>query len=404
MNIVFDLGTFLAGMMVPFWGVVGSVFGIVFTLVANPLLYKYGYLSNWKPGMGFIDTMFQNTVDFYMSFGIGLTLAVTVMSFGVFFKYLFANSTTNPKVMEVKLGDNWLTRWKDGWRTFSTNNVERGDFSLWISALIYVVSSASWIILGVWLVRGYPWMIFTVYALVYTPLISYTTAKLEGICGRSVDIPYLKELTIIGSGYKGLDIWFIPIPMHNMGTQTVGFRVLELCGTKIISQIKTLILVTPIVVIASLAASQVLWQMAPIPSDAYPFTEKMWELSLKNWCLTMSATMEGGSMFLEALRLKYILWGLGSGSLVFMVLSALGMPVTLVYGAVWGLAQNTPGAMLWMLCGALVGRFYFKRKFKDLWLKYMSIILAGFGCGMGLVAMVAMAFTIISKMLSPTVF
>jgi hypothetical protein len=192
--------------------------------------------------------------------------------------------------------------------------------------------------------------------------------------------------------------------MHNMGTQTVGFRVLELCGTKIISQIKTLILVTPIVVIASLAASQVLWQMAPIPSDAYPFTEKMWELSLKNWCLTMSATMEGGSMFLEALRLKYILWGLGSGSLVFMVLSALGMPVTLVYGAVWGLAQNTPGAMLWMLCGALVGRFYFKRKFKDLWLKYMSIILAGFGCGMGLVAMVAMAFTIISKMLSPTVF
>jgi hypothetical protein len=57
-----------------------------------------------------------------------------------------------------------------------------------------------------------------------------------------------------------------------------------------------------------------------------------------------------------------------------------------------------------MMCGAFVGKFYFKRKFKNMWLKYMAVILAGFGCGMGLISMVAMAFTIMTKILKPTMF
>jgi len=87
-----------------------------------------------------------------------------------------------------------------------------------------------------------------------------------------------------------------------------------------------------------------------------------------------------------------------------VILTALGMPVMLIYGAVWGLAQSSPGAILWQMCGAFVARFYFKRKFKDMWLKYMSIILAGFGCGMGLVAMVSMSFVVLTNMLSPKIF
>ena len=404
LNLVFNLGTFLAGMMAPFWSVMGGFVGLVVTMIANPFLYKAGILSNWKPEMGFVDTMFINNIDFYMSFGIGLTLAVTVSSFGILFRYLFKSRAEKKEATPLARSKDWLGRFTSGWKTLVTNNRARGDFSIFVAIGIYLASTFSWIVLGCFLIQGYPVWIFVFYALVYTPLISYATAKLEGLCGRAIDIPYLKQLTVIMSGHKGVDIWFAPMPIQNLGKETVGFRVLDLTGTKIKSQIKALLLTTPIVVIASLITSQILWQMAPVPSDAYPFTQKMWELNVKNWCIRLTATQEGGSLFMEALNGSYILWGLGLGTAVFAGLSAFGLPVMLIYGAVWGLGQSSPGALIWMMCGAFVGKFYFKRKFKDMWLKYMAVILAGFGCGMGLISMVAMAFTIMTKILRPMMF
>ena len=204
------------------------------------------------------------------------------------------------------------------------------------------------------------------------------------------------------TGYKGADIWFAPMPIQNLGAETVGFRILELTGTKIISQIKTLALTVPIVLIASLLASEMIWRMAPVPSSAYPYTEMMWELSLRNWALMITATQEGGSQFLEAMHFNYAWWGFLSGSSLFAVLSALGLPIMLIFGAVGGLAQSNPGAMFCTIAGAFVARFHFKRKYKGMWLKYMVTIMAGFGCGTGITAMIAMAFTVVVRMLSPT--
>jgi hypothetical protein len=245
-------------------------------------------------------------------------------------------------------------------------------------------------------------MIF--YAVVYTPLISYATAKLEGICGQAVNIPYLRELTIMMSGHAKADIWFAPMPISNMGPETVGFRVLELTGTKIKSQVKTILLTLPIIVIASLLTSEILWRMAPIPSSAYPWTEKMWELQLRNMCVIYTATLEGGSQFIEAMNMEYAMWGAVSGSVLFALLSLLGLPVMLIYGAVWGLSQSNPGSLFCTMIGAALGRYYFKRKFKDMWLKYMVVIMAGFGCGMGVTSMIAMAFNVITRMLRPTLW
>ena len=56
------------------------------------------------------------------------------------------------------------------------------------------------------------------------------------------------------------------------------------------------------------------------------------------------------------------------------------------------------------MLGALLARFYFKRKYKDMWLKYMTVILAGFGCGLGLTSMISMSFAVITRMISPTMW
>jgi hypothetical protein len=76
----------------------------------------------------------------------------------------------------------------------------------------------------------------------------------------------------------------------------------------------------------------------------------------------------------------------------------------LFFGLVRGMGEAFSGVLIAQLCGALVGRYYLRRKFGDMWLKYAPVILAGFSCGMGLVAMLSVAFTILTKMISPLIF
>ena len=39
------------------------------------------YLNLWQQGMGTIETVFVNQVDFWMSFGLGTTVAIAVIGF-----------------------------------------------------------------------------------------------------------------------------------------------------------------------------------------------------------------------------------------------------------------------------------------------------------------------------------
>ncbi|MCR5381612.1 MAG: OPT/YSL family transporter [Lentisphaeria bacterium] len=404
LNISFNLLWFFQGMVLPFWAVIGGAFGVVFTMGLNPILYKYGVLSHWDSQMDVINTLYSNNVDFYLSFSLGLTLAITVVSLGKILTPMmnaWRNRRGNMSALEASVTGQ---KRESTWRRLLVNDPKRGDFSIWIALSIYVLTNGFWIGLSCWLIEGFPWHFFVFYALVLTPLLSYATAKLEGLCGQALSIPYIREATYILSGYKGVKIWFAPVPIPNYGVETVNFRVLELTGTKISSQIKTQIVTVPIIIVASIIFSTMLWSMAEVPSAAYPYAQKMWELNAKNTCLTFSSTMEGGSMFMEALRLKYVLVGLGSGVISFIVLSVLGLPTLLVFGMVRGLGQSTPSGVIFELLGALIGRFYFKKRFGDQWMKYTPILLAGFSCGMGLIGMVSVAFTILNKMMAPLVF
>ena len=396
-NITLDLGAFLAGTVIPFWAVIGGVMGVVMTFVLNPILQRQGVLSSWSSQMGCIDTQFSNNVDFYLSFGIGLTVAVTLVSLW---------KVVGPLLGRLR-GGGAATGEPAGpsvWERLVTNNVKRGDFSIFIAIGIYVFNSAFWITLSSWLVPGFPWKFFVFYAAVYTPLISYAAAKMEGLCGQGVTVPFVREATYILSGYHGVKIWFAPAPLPNYGSATVNFRILELTGTRVASQIRTQMVTLPIIIVSSLVFSTILWQMAPVPSDAYPFAQKMWELQAKNACLTYSSTMEGGSLFMQAWKWSYVGWGLGTGVTLFTALSLLGFPTLLFFGLVRGLGEAFPGILILQTAGALTGRFYLRRKFGDNWLRYAPVLLAGFSCGMGLVAMVSVAFTILTRMMSALIY
>lgn len=402
MNMTIDLGIVLTGMVLPFWSVIGGVLGVALTLIVNPILYRHGILSSWRPGMDVLDTTFVNSVDFYLSVGLGLTIAITLVGLAQVLKPLL-------QVFRPYRGARDLSRMYQGpkqpsaWQRLVTNNVKRGDFSIFIALGIYLFSSTCWIGMSSYLIDGFPWKFFVCYALFYTPVISYACAKLQAMAGVGLGLPMIKEATFILSGYRGIKIWYAPAPLPNYGFAVDGFRVMELTGTKIKSLVKTQLVTIPVIIISSLIFSQLLWKMAEIPSDAYPFAQKMWDLQAKMSCLTLSSTMEGGSLFFEALKVEYLGLGLGAGIGLFIVFTIFGLPTLLLYGLIGGFGQG-PSSAIFSLAGALLGRYYFHRRFGDMWLKYITVMTAGYACGVGLVAMVGMAFAILNKMMAPLLF
>lgn len=382
-----DLGLIFIGMVLPFWAVIGGLAGLLITIIANPILYNNGILVRWHEGMKTVDTVFANNFDFYMSFGIGLGLAIAFIGIWHVLR----------SIKETGIGR------KGSLKALFHPPPGRGDFNFWISIGIYVFSTLSYVVLCVWLVPNFPWIFFLGYGFIYTPIISYVTARMEGIAGQFVSLPLVREASFIAGakffGYQGIEIWYAPIPLHNYGEATVNFRQIELTGTSIRGIIKAEIVVFPVVMVASLVFSQFIWRLAPIPSAAYPYAQELWHLQALNTLLMQTSTLEGNSLFFQALQAHYVLSGLGFGLVTYMFLTFMGLPVLLIYGIVRGLGQSTPHGLILELIGALLGRFFFLKRYGAMWRQYAPVLLAGFSCGMGLTGMFAMGITLILKSL-----
>ena len=386
-GIQLDIGLIFIGMVLPFWAVIGGLVGLLITIGANPLLYKHGILQRWHQGMGTVETIFANNFDFYMSFGIGLGLAIGCIGLWHVLRSFSAAGAANRGTL----------------RDLFHPPPGRGDFNFWISIGIYVFSTLAYVGLCVWLVPNFPWIFFLGYGFIYTPIISYITARMEGIAGQFVSLPLVREASFIAGarffGYQGIEIWYAPIPIHNYGEATVNFRQIELTGTSIRGIIKSEIVVFPVVMIASLLFSQFIWRLAPIPSAAYPYAQELWHLQALNTLLMQTSTLEGNSMFFQALRGSYVAAGLGFGVIIYAILMMFGLPVLLIYGVVRGLGQTAPHGLILEVAGALLGRFFFLKRYGAMWRQYAPVLLAGFSCGMGLTGMFAMGCTLILKSL-----
>ena len=131
------------------------------------------------------------------------------------------------------------------------------------------------------------------FALVYTPLVSFVSARLIGLVGQTISIPYVHEATIFLSGFKGIDIWFVPFPLHNYGGQAAKFREIELTGTRFTSILKAEVFMVPIVLITSFLYWSYIWKLAPIPSESYPYVQLMWPLRALQRCVWITSTMRG---------------------------------------------------------------------------------------------------------------
>ena len=384
-GISWNLGNLIIGMVLPFFAMVGSFLGLVVTVVANPILYRFEVLHSWRSGDDTVKTLFNNHVDFYFSFQIGIAVAIAIAGFAMVIRKIRERRAAKARGEVVA--------------AVSAVPQGRGDIRPLLIIGVYVVVTSIYILASGILINWHPgvMVVLVLLGFVYTPLISYVTARLEGIAGQVVEIPMIREASLILSGYRGVAVWFLPIPVANYGRMTVFYRQCELTGTKFTSIWKAKIVLYPIILVSSIFFMNFIWGLAEAPSAVYPYAQRMWELTALQRCIMFSATLGDYSQFEQAFSWSYLGVGTGFGVALFGAMSAIGAPVFLVYGVVRGLGQSLPHAIIPQFVGALIGRYYFQRRLKLNWRKTIPVVSAGFACGMGLVATLCIGITFLSK-------
>ncbi len=249
------------------------------------------------------------------------------------------------------------------------------------------------------LVPSFPWWIMAFYGLVYTPIISYVSGRMIGITGMGVTLPFLREATIIKSGYTRSDVWFVGMPMNDLGYIAQRFREVELTGTKFTSVVKAELLMMAVIVPTSFLFWSFFWKTSPIPSAQFPFAQRVWpvQATMQSIWWTANRGAISQNWLLAALR-PGVIAGCGVGTVAAYGISIIaGLPTLIFYGFVSGIGAS-PVTVIPQFSGALLGRFYFRKRFGEKkWSNYAPVLCAGFGCGVGLTGMTAIALALIMK-------
>jgi hypothetical protein len=386
---VTSLGSIGGGFVSPFWAVVGGAVAAVLTMIVNPYMHRIGVLTTWKAGMGTIETNFANDIDFYFSFRIGVGFAVFAISmYGILMRVLANRKLKQQGQRQV---GSWIP--PEG----------RGDSMKWVWWCIglFLATTLAYCILCFILVPKFPWWIIVFFGFIFTPINSLIDATMVGMVGQWVGIPMVREATFILSGYKGVDIWFAPIPISDYGGGAQNFRVIELTGTKFTSTIKAELTVWPLTLFCSLLFWQFIWRLAPIPSVYYPFAQKMWHLqALQRGLMLTSTVNRERSLFFRAWKPPLAIAGFVFGTGMYAFLNSMRLPIMFVFGIVRGLG-TLPHYVFPELVGALISQYYFVPRYgARRWKQYATVLMAGFSCGMGLIGMGTVALAMISKSVS----
>ncbi len=391
MGIGTDLGLLLLGTVLPFWVVVGSFAAAVLHTLASPVLYHLGALPHWRPGMDTIMTNFATDVDVWLSVYIGTGLAVGVI--GVW-----------QAVAAVRQRRGQEGQGGGAWQRLTAVPPGRGDLPLSLAVGMYLVSALATVLLCLYLLREdrFPLLFLVGFALLVTPLLSYVNARMAGLTGQLTSFPMVREGAFILSGYRGVDIWFVPVPYADHGRRAQLFREVELTGTSFRSLLKAELLVLPLSLICGFVFWSLVWQMQPIPSPVFQYAQTYWNLIALRQCLWYSSTMGGGGLFNEAIKASWVAGGFSFAGGAFMILSWLRLPVSLVYGFVRGVS-TLPHTLIPEMVGALVARYGLEPRFgATRWRQFAPVLLAGYACGMGLIGMSAVAIALISKTVTQT--
>jgi len=403
------------GMVLPAeiaWGsVAGSMIGCI---LIPPILVMNGMLPDWKPGFTTIPTSFALYWNFQISFGIGVALVFGWGGIAMMVKQVLkerrarrmAEATADYGLAPVPVVEKrgLLHRLR-----LPSPPPDRGDFNPGMCLILWAGSVLIIVLIVRILVPEFPVWIAAVFGLIWSPLNSYITARMVGITGSSSGspFPFLREMTFILSGYKGVALWFAPVPLYDHGWEVSTYKSLELAKVKFISLVKLITLTTFLVIILSFLYWSVIWKLGPIPSASYPFAQKMWPLWAQNQYVWLSITdplsPQRDYFIHQVLNYKFILAGFGLSLALWGATSLARLPYLFFFSLI-GSMTMWPHDAIPMAIGALIGIRMGRKYGNETWQAYTPILSAGFACGMGLIGMVAVAITLMARAVTPLLY
>ncbi len=387
-GISLNLALLFVGFVLPWRVVVGMfVTAISVQIILNPALQRLGHLPSWAPGKDAIETHVATQIDVYLSVGIGTSFAIAFIGiFGAVRAWLKHIQGREDSASGFQLHKLW------------ERDKERGDPPFWVAIVTWVVASIGFVLLSDYLINmGIPdeerfsiWWLLG-FAFVFTPLNTYINARLSGIAGQHAGIPFITEAAIFTSRFRGVNIWFAPLPIHNYGNMADLLKETQLTRTRFTSILKAELLVFPLMLLASWIFWSYITTLGPIPSDDYPYVQKFWPQFAQMKALWAASMQEGQSLLFEALKPFVIFSALALAVGLFGVFSAFGISAQYIYGGLGAMAAYPHNAIM-IFAGALLGRYVFAKKFgKEKWTNFTPILTVGFMAGMGLTGMFSIA-------------
>jgi hypothetical protein len=401
-GITADIGSAMAGFVIPYPIVLGSFWGsIICRILLAPILYHFGFFGNatnsgWTPGMNAIITMQVTNIKFWISVGIGLNAAVAAIGIWSVGKALIeAQKERKNRGLQQ--------------RSFAIPK-GRGDEKLpmWLPLVIWIGITIFYIFLVEYLLSldskpGQPhfinplWLVF--FGLIWSPFNSYISARMIGLTGSGVSVPYLQQVAILKSGYPYVDIWYAPIPLNDFGGIAQRFRELELTGTRFTSLFYAEMVMLVVILSASFIFWAFLWHTSQIPSSQFPYAAKFWPINATFQAIFQQINLKHGAMAYvrEAIDFKRIAYGFLAGMALFGLFRLFGWSTLTYYGFIGG-SGAYPNYAIMTFIGAWLGKRYFAKRFGvTQWQMYTPVLLAGFACGTGLIAMASIALALIAK-------
>ncbi len=353
------------------------VFGNHIALTAPFELFKL-WQRDWYPGAGVTMIVQKSFMDIWLSPYIGVNIVAGVVPLIIYrraYYQAFRNLRSLPEALR-----------------------KRGYLPLNFLISIYLVCSLASLVIIMMLVPGFPWYLllpFVAWEFIY----AFVAGWGVGTVGLAViEPPYMREATILVSGYRDLDIWFAPwiiAPGRNAALLlNNAFRVGYWCGCKPSSYFKGLIIATAASLTLGLVYTDMFWRIAPIPSAAYPWAAFLWPINAIRWTFFPSLVVRGGGYMV--FNPEMILAGLAAGAAVFAIIVVAKLPASTFMGVVAGMVMAPPIALS-LLIGLAVSFLAERFVGKDWWATYRADIIAGIAVGEGVIIAIGGAFMLIAK-------
>jgi hypothetical protein len=331
----------------------------------------------WQPGRGILWNFNMSTIYFWNSFTIGWGIAAAAI----------------PLIVRYKT----VLRAFAGIRRGISDSSESGK---WLNAkyliLIYLAIAATSICIVMVLVPGFPlWtlLLFTIgMSFIMTLLQTHSAGIMIGI-----NIPYLRETMIYFSGYRGLDIWFVPSEMMlYLGGSGITQQVLQasMLNVNIKEYTKIYFLLVALGLTGSFIFVSLFWRLYPIPGHAYPYTISAWPVEAMNFWRWQSWLWTG-----YLFRREWMTTGFGLSAAIYLasdfLLHDASLPIAMIGGML------TPiNIALAQFIGSLIsilGAKYIGEKF---WNENRGFIFIGLTVGDSLVS----AFLLIMQLVNRSIW